>query len=222
MRQACAASVPHLSAGQGVIAWPELVSDNGGVDGFAAICKHSIQLPFRFLGRATASTMFRAMEVVDPSFSLPSLFEIASKTSWVVFNLGSDLAASCGRLLHEVVRQLGEHNCFAVEHGMGVVLLLYSPCVAHVLQREVASCFSLRQLIPQLYTMHFVSTLSGSAAAIKLSLEQIVREDCRAAWAIGPSMCHIDAHCPHCHVVPLSGSHAPSSRSMSMASACKY
>ena len=167
----CSAPYP-TSLRRGDTAWPEETTG-----GFRVLSKRAIQFPLRFLARANASTTHEALECVDASLSLGGVFEMASRAEWVILNVGSDLAASCGRLLQELARQVNDHNKIAAERGMGVIILLFSPCIAHMVHREVTACFQLKQLMPQLYTIHFVSALAGSAAHIKSALEKIVRQD---------------------------------------------
>lgn len=184
--------IVELLAQKGTIAWPELVGEH-----FISVSARPLQFAPCFLQRGTGSCILAGLQRADPGLSIEDLLALTSSVKHVVFFLGSDMAASCGRAKLEVAHRLRAHNRFAGLLGYGRVLFVDGQCVAHALHREVEAAFNTKQLIPKMYAVAWCSSLPGVFASIMSALRAVITADMRYGFYAGVEPSHDDSTRQH-------------------------
>ena len=149
--------IVELMGQTGEICWPDVLDS-----GFVAIERKRLLFPPCYVGRANASTLFAALDQVDPHLSVAQSIALAATVDIVVLFIGSDLAPACTRAKQEVAERILEHNSSAAQRGLGIIILINGHCAAHILHREIEHSFGAKSLIPKLYSVAYACSLPAN------------------------------------------------------------
>ena len=139
----------------------------------------TLRAPACFLARSNASTMFAAVNSEHTHFGFDRLCKLADQgVEIVIWNVGSDLAASCFRLKFKIAELAMEHNSKARrEHVKFIIIVVDTQCVGHIMDTESRHQFQKALLCPKLFNTAWSSCLPGSYSALATCLLSILQED---------------------------------------------
>lgn len=145
-----------------------------------AVESRILRQPACYLQRSNASTMLAALTSHHTFLQWDALVDISAICRLVGWNIASDLAASCFRLKFKAAEQAVHHNNTLAKHRRsGIIIVVDSGCLGHIVDGETKSHFQKQLLCPKLRATAFCATLLGASVAISSALWRIVQEDLR-------------------------------------------
>ena len=147
---------------------------------FPILNHQEITLPSKYVERCNASTLFRAFDGTVPELCLEELFETSKHIPLIAVAINSDVHGANERMKHHIEELLAKHNQRAIDEpalGLGVIVLLSTRCVGHVLRREFEHITDPKQLMGKLYDTFSVWSLPSEYALLVKELTKIVQED---------------------------------------------
>ena len=152
----------------GRLAWVERRSED-----LVVVHRKKLLVPPVYLERANSSCMLTGYNQADPSLSIEQLTSLNSRVRLTIIGIGSDSAASCGRMkiaMGDYVVKQNASSCF------GRTAFLTSECAGHILHRE-GEHNGTKHLANAMHATAWTFSLTDTFGRVTALLRDIVRRD---------------------------------------------
>ena len=167
----------ELMAQSGQMLWPKPAELPGLGRRVLGLRRERLHFQPMFVERASASCLASALETSLPALDIAGLKDLCRTAKFVVLQLEGDLAPSNVRVKHWYGDEFRQHNELAQDSDLGLLILLDSPCVAHIIHRAMEVTFTQKELIPNLHAVAFTCGLPANHRALANATQEILQAD---------------------------------------------